>query len=73
MKNKNLENMNGDFLFSFLNCVLSAVLSYQLSWLSTVSPSFVKAKQQVLFKTKADYTNSLQNLLQYSPLWGQLM
>jgi hypothetical protein len=57
----------------FLNCVLSAVLSYQLSWLSTVSPSLGKAKQQVLFKTKADYANSLQNFLQYSPLWGQLI
>jgi len=40
---------------SFLNCILSAVLSYQLSWLSTVSPSLAKSKQQVLFKPKADY------------------
>ncbi len=40
---------------SFLNCVLSAVLSYQLSWLSTVSPSLNKSKQQILFKSKADY------------------
>ncbi|CAF3585258.1 unnamed protein product [Rotaria sordida] len=57
----------------FLNCVLSAILSYQLSWLSTVSPSLVKTKQQVLFKAKADYVNSLQSFLQYSPLWGQLI
>ncbi|UJR31107.1 hypothetical protein I4U23_018615 [Adineta vaga] len=60
---------NGDFL----NCVLSAVLSYQLSWLSTVSPSLTKSKQQVSFKTKADYVHSLQSFLQYSPLWGQLV
>lgn len=40
---------------SFLNCVLSAVLSYQLSWLSTVSPSLVKSKQLMPFKSKADY------------------
>ncbi|CAF1037199.1 unnamed protein product [Adineta ricciae] len=57
----------------FLNCVLSAVLSYQLSWLSTVSPSLTKSKQQVSFKAKADYVHSLQNFLQYSPLWGQLI
>ncbi|CAF1466136.1 unnamed protein product [Rotaria sp. Silwood1] len=57
----------------FLNCVLSAVLSYQLSWLSTVSPSLAKSKQKVLFKAKADYVNSLQSFLQYSPLWGQLI
>ncbi|CAF1397090.1 unnamed protein product [Adineta steineri] len=57
----------------FLNCVLSAVLSYQLSWLSTVSPSLIKSKQQVLFKAKADYTSSMQSFLQYSPLWGQLI
>ncbi|CAF3152067.1 unnamed protein product [Rotaria socialis] len=57
----------------FLNCALSALLSYQLSWLSTVSPSLGKSKQKVLFKAKADYVNSLQSFLQYSPLWGQLV
>ncbi|CAF2126974.1 unnamed protein product [Rotaria magnacalcarata] len=57
----------------FLNCALSALLSYQLSWLSTVSPSLGKAKQKVLFKAKADYVNSIQSFLQYSPLWGQLV
>lgn len=57
----------------FLNCILSAVLSHQLSWLSTVSPSRTKSKQEILFKSRADYTNSLQNFLQYSPLWGQLV
>lgn len=56
----------------FLNCVLSAILSHQLSWLSTVSPSLIKSKQQVLFKSKADYVNSLQSFFSVQPIVGTI-
>lgn len=58
-----------DLFRSFLNCVLSSVLSYQLSWLSTVSPSLVKTKQQILFKSKAEYVRSWKEINSNDSLW----